>query len=69
MRRRGMSREAIEAALVVENRVRCEVPLRDDEVRRIAASVSRYAPWNGDRLGRGTSLAAEDELILREILR
>jgi len=43
MRRRGMSQEAIEAALLVENR-RCGPPLPDTEVQRIAASIGRYAP-------------------------
>jgi hypothetical protein len=43
MRRKGMSAEAIEAALLAENR-RCSPPLDEDEVRRIAGSVSRYAP-------------------------
>jgi hypothetical protein len=42
MRRRGMSREAIEAALIQDNRVRCEPPLDDEEVRTIAASISKY---------------------------
>ena len=42
MRHRGMSREAIEAALVEENRQRCEPPLPEAEVRRIAESVARY---------------------------
>jgi putative DNA primase/helicase len=44
MRRRGMSREAIEAALLVENRLRCEPPLDEEEVRVIAASVGGYTP-------------------------
>jgi putative DNA primase/helicase len=44
MRRRGMSREAIEAALLAENAARCDPPLHEDEVRRIAASVCRYDP-------------------------
>jgi hypothetical protein len=43
MRRRGMSPEAIEAALLSENR-RCNPPLPDGDVRRIAKSVSRYEP-------------------------
>lgn len=42
MRRRAMSPDAIEAALLAENRVRCVPPLGDDEVRVIAHSVSRY---------------------------
>ena len=43
MRHRGMGQEAILAALGEENK-RCQPPLPDDEVRQIAASVSRYAP-------------------------
>jgi hypothetical protein len=44
MRRRGLSREATEAALLEENRRRCDPPLPDEEVREIAASVARYEP-------------------------
>ncbi|RMF21491.1 MAG: DUF3987 domain-containing protein, partial [Deltaproteobacteria bacterium] len=44
MRRRGMPAEAIEAALLQENALRCDPPLPDDEVRRIARSVARYEP-------------------------
>lgn len=44
MRRRGMSPAAIEAALIRENEERCEPPLCESEVKRIAASVSRYDP-------------------------
>ncbi len=44
MRRRGMSAEAIEAALMRENAARCNPPLPDGEVREIARSVARYAP-------------------------
>ena len=44
MRHRGMSQEAIYAALLVENQ-RCDPePLSDSEVRQIAESVGRYAP-------------------------
>jgi len=42
MRKRGMTREAIEAALLEENRLRCEPPLPEAEVRRVAASVASY---------------------------
>jgi hypothetical protein len=49
MRRRGMCAEAIEAALLVENRKWCSstngrepAPLPESEVRKIAASVGRY---------------------------
>lgn len=44
MRRRGFSPEAIEAALLTENLAKCQPPLADDEVKRIAGSVSRYEP-------------------------
>jgi hypothetical protein len=51
MRKRGMSREAIEAALLEENRCRCDPPLTDTEVRSIAASISSYEPGrkNGEQ--------------------
>lgn len=44
MRRRGMTPEAIEAALQTENLVRCKPPLSQEEVAAIARSVGRYAP-------------------------
>jgi Bifunctional DNA primase/polymerase, N-terminal/Primase C terminal 1 (PriCT-1) len=44
MQRRGMSREAITAAMLEENRRRCDPPLPDGEVRSIAGSVARYEP-------------------------
>ena len=44
MRRRGLSEEAIYAALSVENVGRCNPPLPDADVRKIAHSVARYAP-------------------------
>jgi hypothetical protein len=42
MRRRGMSEREIAAALEVVNRERCQPPLEQAEVERIAASISRY---------------------------
>lgn len=44
MRKRGMSAEAIEAALLAENEARCDPPLSEKEVQQIARSVGRYAP-------------------------
>jgi len=44
MRRRGMTQEEIEAALLVDNASCCRPPLPQDEVRGIARSVSRYEP-------------------------
>lgn len=44
MRRRGMVREEIEAALLIVNERRCKPSLDVDEVRKLAKSVMRYAP-------------------------
>ena len=44
MRRRGMTPEAIEAALLTENQKRCDPPLPEDEVKGIARSATRYEP-------------------------
>ncbi|HUU14251.1 MAG TPA: primase C-terminal domain-containing protein [Terriglobia bacterium] len=44
MRRRGMGKKAIVAALLVENNEKCDGPLPKTEVRRIAESVARYEP-------------------------
>ncbi|MDP9373602.1 MAG: phage/plasmid primase, P4 family, partial [Chloroflexota bacterium] len=44
MRRPGMTERAIAAALLAENAERCDPPLGEDEVRRIAASVVSYEP-------------------------
>lgn len=60
MRRRGFGEEAMYAALLVENRQRCDPPLPDDEVRRIAKRWARPARrhpvrcgWRGDLFGGG----------------
>ena len=42
MRVRGMTAEAIHVALLAENRTRCNPPLSDREVEKIARSVARY---------------------------
>lgn len=39
-----MGAEEIEAALLVTNNKRCDPPLDEDEVRKIASSVCRYKP-------------------------
>lgn len=44
MRRRGLSEEAIYAALQVTNQERCQPPLPDSEIRLISKSIGRYAP-------------------------
>jgi hypothetical protein len=48
MRRRGCSSQAIYAALSVVNVERCKPPLADDEVNKIANSMSRYGPASAD---------------------
>lgn len=48
MRRRGMTQDAIEAALLAENTSRCDPPLAETEVRSIARSISRY-PSNAEQ--------------------
>jgi putative DNA primase/helicase len=42
LRRKGLTADALEAALLTLNRKQCVPPLEDAEVRRIAQSVSRY---------------------------
>jgi hypothetical protein len=44
MRRRGMGEESIFAALMEENEAKCEPPLSEEDVLRIARSIQRYAP-------------------------
>ncbi|MCL4464419.1 MAG: AAA family ATPase [Chloroflexi bacterium] len=44
LRQRGAGLEVIEASLLAMNQAQCRPPLPDDEVRAIAASVSRYEP-------------------------
>lgn len=44
MRRRGLSEEAILAALSIENKQRCSPPLPEAEIEVIAKSISRYEP-------------------------
>ena len=52
MRRKGATESAIEAALLAENAQCCDPPLPEADVKRIAASVSRYDP-----------VAVSDELL------
>lgn len=54
MRRRGMTQEEIEAALLVANQNRCKPPLPVTEVLAIAKSISRYAPGSQGTATGGT---------------
>jgi hypothetical protein len=51
LRDRGLDEDTIHVALLEVNRLRCEPPLEDAEVKRIAESVSRY-PAGSPRYGR-----------------
>jgi uncharacterized protein DUF3631/bifunctional DNA primase/polymerase-like protein/primase-like protein len=62
MRRRGMTPEAIEAALLAENRARCRPPLPEQEVRDIALYIGRLPPGSGS----GGRAHAAGEVIVRE---
>jgi len=44
LRRQGVTGEVLAAALLEINRLQCNPPLPEAEVRRIAASVARYRP-------------------------
>jgi len=61
MRRRGASEEEMEVALLTANSNRCQPPLSEDEVRKIAKSVARYDSneEGGGEVGRDKSQAAE----------
>ncbi len=43
LRHAGLGQAALEAALLEVNRAECKPPVSDEEVKRIAASVARYA--------------------------
>jgi len=65
MRRQGMSRESIEAALQDVNQRQCSPPLPDDEVTRIAQSVTRYAPELS--LKRSTKVKGKESFNLTDL--
>ncbi|HEY4052341.1 MAG TPA: AAA family ATPase, partial [Terriglobales bacterium] len=44
MRQKGLSRAAIEAALLAENRTRCKPPLSPGEVKTLASQAAKYEP-------------------------
>jgi hypothetical protein len=47
MQRRGMSAQAISAALVMENKAKCSPPLPESKVRSIAADIAKRYPAGG----------------------
>lgn len=52
MRECGFSVEAIEAAVLTENELRCSPPLPEKEVKSIAASIGSYEPGSMTKDGR-----------------
>ena len=61
MRHKGATEAAMLAALLKENKERCEPPLPAKEVERIAVSVSKYSPGEGDggrKVSQATKLVA-----------
>ena len=44
MQRGGVSPAAITAALIAENKAKCTPPLDDSEIKKIVASITKYAP-------------------------
>ncbi len=61
MRRRGMTQEAIEAALLAENSLRCDPPLEGAEVTRIAESVAKYPPGEQNQDGSQKAEGNQDD--------
>jgi putative DNA primase/helicase len=55
MRRRGMTPERIAAALRTENERRCDPPLPNEDVDRIARSVGSYPPGGSSSNGDGNN--------------
>ncbi len=55
MRRQGMTEEEITVALLAVNK-RCKPPLEEDEVRRIAKSITRYPPADEKLVEKTTAL-------------
>jgi hypothetical protein len=60
MRRKGATLAELETVLLEHNFRRCRPPLLEAEVRRIATSVSRYAPSGPDPLQRAWQVIGEN---------
>jgi hypothetical protein len=63
MRRQGTSASRIEEVLLAENRDRCQPPLSNDEIRKIAASAGGYAPTATDNPGGVVRERAASDLV------
>jgi len=67
MQRRDMTTEAIESALMVENKERCQPPLDEEEVREIVKSVCNYKPTEESYLTDATNAELLAELYGDEL--
>jgi P4 family phage/plasmid primase-like protien len=61
MRSKGMSFDAIYAALLVVNKEQCEPPLDDEEVENIARSIQRYSSNNYQLTDQGNAQRFADD--------
>jgi Primase C terminal 1 (PriCT-1) len=61
MRRRGMGREEINAALKVTNRERCDPPLGEEEIAQVCDSVCRYTSAETQQREHSTRLERESQ--------
>lgn len=66
MRRRGMSAEAILAAIEIENDTRCIPPVSQSDLERIANSVSKYDP--ADITTAADEMDADPELVKKRVV-
>ncbi len=66
MRARGMTQEAIEAALLATNMQQCNPPLPDDEVRAIVRSISSYPPGSPNDVLRTLNDAGNAERFAKQ---
>ena len=65
MREKGMSKEAIEAALLKENSVRCNPPLDESEILQISTSICKYQPGQSKPKFKLSELGNSERLISR----
>jgi len=68
MRRKGFDSAAIEAALTIVNRARCQPPLSPPEIHQIANSMKRYVPADPQKPQDGFVLCTLAELLARPVV-
>ena len=68
MRRKGFDAAAIEAALTIVNRARCQPPLSPPEIHQIANSMKRYVPADPQKPQDGFALCTLAELLARPVV-